>query len=162
MRCFHFENGTKLVMLLLISKFFNNFFTKKMKISNDTTIYQRIKEVLKYEKISVNCLSKTFDMVQTTLNKQLRGDTPLPITTFILVISVLSDSISLDWLLTGEGSMIKGDVIQEKALELPSDNAEKGVITELRTIIKDQAKEIARKELELERLRSTDAATATP
>ena len=101
-------------------------------------------------------------MVQTTLNKQLRGDTPLPITTFILVISVLSDSISLDWLLTGEGSMIKGDVIQEKALELPSDNAEKGVITELRTIIKDQAKEIARKELELAHFRSTDAATATP
>ena len=76
-------------------------------------------------------------------------------------LSVYKD-ISLEWLFTGEGSMIKGDVIQEKALELPSENTEKGVITELRTIIKDQAKEIARKELELERLRSSDAATATP
>ena len=124
-----------------------------MKISNDTTIYQRIKEVLKYEKISVNCLSKTFDMVQTTLNKQLRGDTPLPITTFILVISVLSDSISLDWLLTGEGSMIKGET---------QSDSNKAAIETLLDRIEKQREEITLLKLELEHYRSTDAATATP
>ena len=91
-----------------------------MKISNNTTIYQRIKEVLKFENISVNGLSKDVDMVQTTLNKQLRGDTPLPITTLLLVISRLSNDISLDWLLTGEGSMLKTTPPPETPPETPS------------------------------------------
>ena len=123
-----------------------------MKISNKTTIYQRIKEILKFENISVNGLSKDVDMVQTTLNKQLRGDTPLPITTLLLVISRLSNDISLDWLLTGEGSMLKTTPPPETSSdspETPSDTADKNKM--LDTIV-TQAHIIERQQLKIESL----------
>ena len=70
---------------------------------------------------------------------------------------VIKYGVSGDWLLTGEGSMIK-----EETQSASSESTENGVIAQLRTIIKEQSKEIARLELELEHFRSTDAATATP
>ena len=118
-----------------------------MKISNNTTIYQRIKEVLKFENISVNGLSKDVDMVQTTLNKQLRGDTPLPITTLLLVISRLSNDISLDWLLTGEGSMLKTTPPPETP-ETPSEPQPNDIIIPLLNRLEALSREIERLKIE--------------
>ena len=131
-----------------------NFFTKKMKISNDTTIYQRIRDALKFEKISVNGLSKTFDMVQTTLNKQLRGDTPLPITTLLLVLSVLSDRISLEWLMTGEGTMLKSENMSAP----PSDNTISKILEKNESLIRDNERLL----IELNKYRPSSAVGDQP
>lgn len=123
--------------------------------------FERLKQMIDFYANGRNTFfAEKIGMGESNVRSWLNGT--LPKLDAIEKIARNCENISLEWLIMGEGSMIKDDVIQEKALELPSDNAEKGVITELRTIIKDQAKEIARLELELERLRSTDAATATP
>lgn len=123
--------------------------------------FERLKQMIDFYANGRNTFfAEKIGMGESNVRSWLNGT--LPKLDAIEKIARNCENISLEWLIMGEGSMIKDDVIQEKALELPSDNAEKGVITELRTIIKDQAKEIARKELELERLRSSDAATATP
>ena len=132
-----------------------------MKISNDTTIYQRIRDALKFEKISVNGLSKTFDMVQTTLNKQLRGDTPLPITTLLLVLSVLSDRISLEWLMTGEGTMLKSDASSVPPDETP-DELPNSTVSVLLKHIDELNRENERLTIELNKYRPSSAVGDLP
>ena len=92
------------------------------------------------------------------------GVTPQTINTWITrntfdieLLFAKCEGISAEWLLTGEGSIIKG----EASLETPpvSDSA---AIKMLIDKIEEQAKKIERLELELEHYRSTDAATATP
>ena len=67
-------------------------------------------------------------------------------------------NISGDWLLTGEGSMLKG----EKTQETPSVTDYNAILKVHLDRIEEQREEITLLKLELERLRSTDAATATP
>lgn len=67
-------------------------------------------------------------------------------------------NISGDWLLTGEGSMLKG----EKTQETPSVTDYNAILKVHLDRIEKQREEITLLKLELERLRSTDAATATP
>lgn len=141
---------------LRIKQIFYEIFCEYME-----NFFERLKQMIDFYANGRNTFfAEKIGMGESNVRSWLNGT--LPKLDAIEKIARNSENISLEWLIMGEGSMIKDDVIQEKALELPSDNAEKGVITELRTIIKDQAKEIARKELELERLRSSDAATATP
>ena len=66
-------------------------------------------------------------------------------------------NISGDWLILGEGSMIKAtppsDAAQT-ALMPPSECPDGGTIAALQGIIKDQAREIARLEIEVETLKN--------
>ena len=69
------------------------------------------------------------------------------------IITIYGD-ISPEWLLTGEGSMLK----TETPLEDTSNDVltpENGVLNTLKGIIKEQALEIARLELEVEKLKNT-------
>ncbi len=67
-------------------------------------------------------------------------------------------NISGDWLLTGEGSMLKG----EKTQETPSVTDYNAILKVHLDRIEEQREEITLLKLELEHYRSTDAATATP
>lgn len=67
-------------------------------------------------------------------------------------------NISGDWLLTGEGSMLKG----EKTQETPSVTDYNAILKVHLDRIEEQREEITLLKLELEHFRSTDAATATP
>lgn len=67
-------------------------------------------------------------------------------------------NISGDWLLTGEGSMLKG----EKTQETPSVTDYNAILKVHLDRIEKQREEITLLKLELEHYRSTDAATATP
>lgn len=67
-------------------------------------------------------------------------------------------NISGDWLLTGEGSMLKG----EKTQETPSVTDYNAILKVHLDRIEKQREEITLLKLELEHFRSTDAATATP
>ena len=69
--------------------------------------------------------------------------------------------ISLNWLFYGEGSMLNTDE-PNSIIQTSSDKPSNDLITPLLDRIEEQAKKIARLELELEHYRSTDAATATP
>lgn len=67
------------------------------------------------------------------------------------IITVYSD-ISPEWLLTGEGSMLKTDNPTESS-DAPPLNTENAALNTLKGIIKEQALEIARLELEVENLK---------
>ena len=69
--------------------------------------------------------------------------------------------ISLTWLFYGEGSMLNTDE-PNSIIQTSSDKPSNDLITPLLDRIEEQAKKIARLELELEHYRSTDATTATP
>ena len=71
-------------------------------------------------------------------------------------LSVYKD-ISVVWLLTGEGDMIKPETqpnASSNTVPPPSECCEDGVISTLKDIIKEQAKEIVRLEMEVETLKN--------
>lgn len=75
----------------------------------ETTIIQRIKKLIDANNMSITSLSKKINIVQTTLNRQLNGDTSsIPIGTIEAILHYFPE-ISAEWLLRGEGAMIKGD-----------------------------------------------------
>jgi len=75
-------------------------------------------------------------------------------------LSIYRD-ISLNWLFYDEGSMLNTDE-PNSIIQTSSDKPSNDLITPLLDRIEEQAKKIARLELELEHYRSTDASTANP
>ena len=66
--------------------------------------------------------------------------------------------ISAEWLLTGEGSMLKTDTPTEPS-DAPPLNTENAVLNTLKGIIKEQAMEIAMLKIEVENLKNTSKNT---
>ena len=87
------------------------------------------------------------------------GVTPQTINTWITrntfdieLLFAKCENISAEWLLTGEGSMLKTDIPTESS-DAPPLNTENAALNTLKGIIKEQALEIARLELEVENLK---------
>lgn len=111
----------------------------------ESTVLQRIKSIIEKSNISITTLSKEFGVVQTTLNRQLKGDVALSCSTIEAILHYFED-ISAEWLLRGEGSMYR---ITED--DQPLSNAEKLLAefayqTEL--IVKERDEEIRKLRLE--------------
>lgn len=74
----------------------------------ETTVIQRIKKIIDVNGMSITALSKKINIVQTTLNRQLNGDTSsIPVGTIEAILHYFPE-VSAEWLLRGEGEMIKG------------------------------------------------------
>lgn len=71
-------------------------------------ISERLQKVLSLISISVTQLSEKIGVVQTTLNRQLNGESRIPVATIEAILQYYPD-ISGDWLLTGKGSMLKSE-----------------------------------------------------
>lgn len=71
------------------------------------SVIQRIRTILKQKRISINALSGMIDMTQVTLNRQISGESSMTLETFILIMNKFPD-VSLDWVFSGYGEMIKG------------------------------------------------------
>lgn len=69
-------------------------------------ITQRIRDILTQKGISITFLSKEIGIIQTTLNRQLKGETQLSADTVKAFLNYFPD-ISPDWLITGTGGQIK-------------------------------------------------------
>lgn len=74
----------------------------------ENTIIQRIREILDKYELSVTSLAKKLCMSQPTLNRQLTGENSLSLETVNAILYYYQD-ISAEWLLRGEGEMIKGE-----------------------------------------------------
>lgn len=77
----------------------------------ESTVLQRINTLIKITGISVTQLSKEFNMVQTTLNRQISGLSQMPISTVEAFLHYFND-ISAEWLLTGNGEMKKTTITE--------------------------------------------------
>ena len=83
--------------------------------------------MLSKKEISVTFLAKTVGANQKTLNNQINGDTSLSASTILLIKQVVPE-IDFDWLLTGEGPMLKSDKPKESLpVASPTDNPEEGI-----------------------------------
>lgn len=71
-------------------------------------VIQRIREMLDRYELSVSSLAKKIGVVQATLNRQLTGENALSLETVNAILYCYKE-ISAEWLLRGEGSMIKGE-----------------------------------------------------
>lgn len=71
-------------------------------------VIQRIRSIIKSERISISALSKMIDMPQATLNRQISGESAMTLDTFISIMNCFP-KVSLTWVLRGEGIMINGE-----------------------------------------------------
>lgn len=72
-------------------------------------VKQRIKKVLSSKRVSITALCKAIGVPQPTLNRQINTDAPMTLTNILLILDYFSD-VSVTWLLTGEGSMLKNEI----------------------------------------------------
>ena len=118
-------------------------------MQENSIIKQNILKYLEYKGITPYRFYKENDVTRGILT-QNNGITEENLLKFVR----FAQDISLDWLLTGNGSMLK----TETPLEDTSNEVltpENGVLNTLKGIIKEQALEIARLELEVEKLKNT-------
>lgn len=71
-------------------------------------ITQRLKEILTYSGLSIRAFSIKCGISQPTLDKQLKGLRSVSLDT-VLSICATYPEVSRDWILFGEGEMIKVD-----------------------------------------------------
>lgn len=74
----------------------------------EDTILQRVNKVLDNKGVSITYLSKELGVVQTTLNRQIKGDVQLSSATIEAFLHFFQD-VSSEWLLRGNGSMLKSE-----------------------------------------------------
>lgn len=72
-------------------------------------VLQRVNELISHSELSKNAFANKISMEQTTVNNQLIGKRGISID-LILNILLAFPEVSSEWLLRGEGSMIKSDI----------------------------------------------------
>lgn len=78
-------------------------------------VLQRITSVLANKKMSITALSKLISVPQPTLNRQISGESAMTLDVLYSILNYFTD-ISAEWLLRGEGEMIKGNAaVKEKS-----------------------------------------------
>ena len=119
----------------------------------EDSVKQRLRGFLKEQNMSINQISLNANYPQSTLNKQINKETSL---STLLVLLDLFSELSAEWLLRGEGSMLK--TVTSNDTSASSDDKVKDVaywkhvalsMSEEVTEKKDRIKELER---ELQRL----------
>ena len=121
-------------------------------MQENSIIKQNILKYLEYKGITPYKFYKDNDVTRGILT-QNNGITEENLLKFVR----FAQDISLNWLLTGEGDMIKPETqpnASSNTVSPPSECREDGVISTLKDIIKEQAKEIVRLEMEVETLKN--------
>ena len=121
----------------------------------EKTVKQRLREVLIAFGANPTNLAKRFGVNQKTLNNQINGDTSLSVSTILLTKEAIPE-VSVEWILMGEGSMIK-------QTKLTDDNFAMRVLKEKDERIEELIRDNERKEQELAELkkRFTTSTVAT-
>lgn len=113
-------------------------------MASEILLKQRMQCILKDRGVSVTSLAKTFGASQKTLNEQINGEIRVSFATLQIMLSNFPD-LSAEWLLRGEGEMLKTDTTP-----LPSAEDEQ-------MISEDKDAEIERLRTENEQLREFNA-----
>ena len=87
----------------------------------EESVNQRIKTVLRKKSLSITAFCKELSLPQTTINKQINGDSKLSFDTIKSFLTRFPD-ISADWLITGVGDMY-GNGQQHHNVYVNSDGA---------------------------------------
>lgn len=113
---------------------------------NENTVKERIRVALNANGANPTNLAKRFGVNQKTLNNQINGDTSLSVSTILLIKDAIPD-ISIEWLIMGEGEMLK-----QKKQPVDADFALQ-VLNEKDKKIEELIRDNERKEQELSELK---------
>lgn len=113
---------------------------------NENTVKERIRVALNTNGANPTNLAKRFGVNQKTLNNQINGDTSLSVSTILLIKEAIPD-ISIEWLIMGEGEMLK-----QKKQPVDADFALQ-VLNEKDKKIEELIRDNERKEQELSELK---------
>lgn len=80
-------------------------------------VLQRIRDIADKYDLSVTALSKKIGVAQQTLNRQITGENAMSLSTIETILGCFPE-ISAEWLLRGEGEMMKGAETTETRQEL--------------------------------------------
>ena len=116
-------------------------------------ILQRLKILTDNEGIAIGKLERIIGASKGVLSRAINNDTDIQ-AKWLEIIADNYPQYSAEWLLRGEGSMLKTDIPTEPS-DAPPLNTENAALNTLKGIIKEQALEIARLELEVENLKNT-------
>ncbi len=121
---------------------------------------ERLRQMIDYYADGKNIIfAKKIGLGESNVRSWLLGTQPK--LDAIEKIAINCEKISLEWLLTGEGSMLRSDAPSDSHIN--SSNAiSDGVAAALQKIIHDQALEIARLEFELSHYRPSSSAGGQP
>ena len=72
----------------------------------EDSVQQRLRGFLKEQNMSINQISLNANYPQSTLNKQINKETSMSLSTLLVLLDLFSE-LSAEWLLRGEGSMLK-------------------------------------------------------
>ena len=124
-----------------------------MKMS-ENTVKERIRVALNANGANPTNLAKRFGVNQKTLNNQINGDTSLSVSTILLIKEAIPD-VSIEWLIMGEGEMLK-----QKKQPVDADFALQ-VLNEKDKKIEELIRDNERKEQELSELKKRYSNSAT-
>lgn len=82
----------------------------------ESTINKRIEEIIEYFGMNVSSFSKLIGVAQTSLRDCVKGGAEPKYSTLNKII-IAKPLISSEWLLTGNGNMLKEDLEDLKAIE---------------------------------------------
>lgn len=71
-------------------------------------VRQRIRKVLESQGITLNAISKSMGYPQSNLNKQVNFATSISLKTMLVILDY-AKNVSSEWLLRGEGEMLKSE-----------------------------------------------------
>lgn len=114
-------------------------------------ILQRIKIITENEGITVGKLERIIGASKGVLSRAVNNETDIQ-SKWLEIIAENYPQYSAEWLMRGEGSMLKTDT-PDDGTKTEEETASDGVTAALERIIQRQAKEIARLEIELEKYR---------
>lgn len=69
-------------------------------------VKQRIREVISQKNTNITAVSRVLGLKQNTLSRQINGNTTMSADTLLSIIGLFPD-VNFDWLLTGQGSMLR-------------------------------------------------------
>lgn len=82
----------------------------------EDSVLQRIKEVFRIKGVSMLQVSNACGIKQNTFSRQISGESTLSVSTLLSIIGYFPD-ISTEWLLRGDGNMLKIDKGLQKVTE---------------------------------------------
>lgn len=108
---------------------------------------ERIKQIMAFHGMSINSFALKIGANQVTLNQQMNGDRKISLDTVLKICSTFK-LVSSDWVLFGEGSMLKSSSSSDDSLSLIEDlKAENNRLKGENSILREQAGLGERKEL---------------
>lgn len=133
------------MIIFNLPNFLEKIFNKMAKI------LQRIKNLTENEGITIGKLERVIGASKGVLSRAINNDTDIQ-AKWLEIIADNYPHYSAEWLLTGKGSMLKSETSSMSSDETP-DESPNAALNTLKGIIKEQALDIARLELEVSTLK---------